>query len=100
MENALRHGEHVTKISFRSVKHPDGLMIIYEDNGIGIPEKDKDCIFFKGLGKNSGLGLFLIQEILAITGITIRENGEPGKGARFEIFVPAGVFREVTDSQE
>ncbi len=100
MENALRHGGHVTKISFRNVKHPDGLLIIYEDNDTGIPQKDKDCIFVKGMGKNSGLGLFLIKEILAITGITIRENGEPGKGARFELFVPAGMHREVTDSGE
>jgi hypothetical protein len=25
--------------------------------------------------------------------MTIRENGEPGKGARFEILVPKGAFR-------
>jgi len=37
--------------------------------------------------------LFVIHEILAITGITIRETGEPGKGARFEILVPAGAYR-------
>jgi len=41
-----------------------------------------------GLGKNIELGLFLSQEILAISGITINENGEAGKGARFEIKVP------------
>jgi len=34
-----------------------------------------------------GLGLFLSREILAITGITITETGEPGNGARFEIAV-------------
>jgi signal transduction histidine kinase len=37
--------------------------------------------------------LFLSREILAITGITITENGEPGKGARFEITVPKGAWR-------
>ena len=30
---------------------------------------------------------------LAITGMTITENGEPGKGARFEIHVPADGYR-------
>jgi hypothetical protein len=35
----------------------------------------------------------LSKEILAITGITIAENGEPGQGALFEIMVPKGVFR-------
>jgi len=37
--------------------------------------------------------LFLSQEILSITGITITETGEPGKGARFEITVPKGGYR-------
>ena len=59
----------------------------------GIPRKDKERLFVKGFGKNTGLGLFLSREILAITGITITENGEPGKGARFEISVPKGMYR-------
>jgi hypothetical protein len=43
--------------------------------------------------------LFLIREILSITGITIDENGEPGRGARFEITVPNGTYRFVTDQK-
>ena len=39
------------------------------------------------------MGLFLAREILSVTGITIRETGEPGKGARFEISVPKGAYR-------
>jgi hypothetical protein len=35
----------------------------------------------------------LIREILAITGTTIVETGEPGKGARFEITWPVGQYR-------
>jgi len=38
-------------------------------------------------------GLFFIREILDITGITITETGEPGKGARFEMKVPNGMWR-------
>jgi hypothetical protein len=37
--------------------------------------------------------LFLSREILTITGITIIENGIPGKGSRFEITVPKGAYR-------
>jgi len=37
-------------------------------------------------------GLYLMGEILAITGITITENGVPGKGARFERVVPKGIW--------
>ena len=38
-------------------------------------------------------GSYPMREILAITGITITENGTPGKGARFEIAVPKGMYR-------
>jgi hypothetical protein len=44
-------------------------------------------------GKISGLGLALSREILSITGITIRETGEPGEGARFEMVVRKGATR-------
>jgi signal transduction histidine kinase len=50
-------------------------------------------IFEQGVDKHTGLGLFLEREILSITDITITKNGEPGKGARFEITVPKGMYR-------
>jgi sensor histidine kinase regulating citrate/malate metabolism len=52
-------------------------------------------LFERGKGKNTGYGMFLIREILAITGFTITETGEPAGGARFEIAVPGGSFRVV-----
>ena len=58
-----------------------------------MPPSDKKKIFSKGFGKNTGLGLFLVQEILSITGISIRETGEYQKGARFELSVPHGAYR-------
>ena len=64
-----------------------------EDDGTGIPAEEKEKIFERGYGKNTGLGLFLTREILGITGITIRETGIPGKGARFEIAVPTAAYR-------
>jgi signal transduction histidine kinase len=70
------------------------LLIYCEDDGVGISDADKKKLFTRGFGKHTGLGLFLSREILAITGITITENGEPGKGARFEITVPAGMWKK------
>ncbi|MGD0079063.1 MAG: PAS domain S-box protein [Methanoregula sp.] len=92
-DNAARHGEHVTQvgISFES-RNGNGILIV-EDDGVGVPVADKEHIFRRGFGKNTGLGLFLVREILAITGMSIRETGEAGKGARFEIIVPKGMFR-------
>lgn len=94
IDNALRYGgDRMTEIHITSREEGGELVLVFEDNGIGILQKDKERLFTKGFGKNTGLGLFLSREILAITGITITENGEPGKGARFEITVPKGMYR-------
>ncbi|MFA4859662.1 PAS domain S-box protein [Methanoregula sp.] len=93
VENALKHGDSVTKIRISVVKNKECALITIEDNGIGVPPFDKEKIFTKGFGKNTGLGLFLVKEILSITGITIRETGEYRRGARFELHVPQGAFR-------
>jgi signal transduction histidine kinase len=98
MENSLRHGERVTTMSFSSRESDAGLVIAYQDNGVGITAGDKPKLFRKGFGKHTGLGLFLSQEILAITGITITENGERGNGVRFEITVPKEGYRVETSN--
>lgn len=94
IDNSRRHGERVRHISFSTRQdRPDDIALVYEDDGIGIPEADKEGIFKKGFGKHTGLGLFLTREILAITGLTIKETGVYGQGARFEILVPEGRYR-------
>lgn len=93
LDNSLRYGQKVTHIRFFTSQHLDGLTIIYEDNGIGIPDAEKKRIFSRGYGRNTGFGLFFAKEILSITGITITETGQEGSGARFEILVPWGRFR-------
>ncbi len=93
LDNSIQHGEHVTEIRVLSHRLEATLIVIWEDNGIGIPKGEKENIFERGYGKHTGLGMFLVREILALTGITIKETGIPGKGARFEITVPEGQFR-------
>ncbi|MDV2481838.1 PAS domain S-box protein [Methanoculleus sp. Wushi-C6] len=94
MDNTIRHGESATRVRVRYRPEEDGsLALIWEDDGVGVPAGEKKQIFNRGVGKNTGFGLFLIREILGITGIGIRETGEPGKGARFEMRVPRGAYR-------
>jgi len=92
-ENAIRHGESITEIQVTCTGQNGRATLVIEDDGVGVPDDHKTDIFEKGTGKNSGLGLFLVREILSITGISIRENGESGKGARFEICIPEGMWR-------
>jgi signal transduction histidine kinase len=90
--NSLKHGGKVTKVMVDCRETEGGIILSYADDGVGIPMEEKERIFDKGFGKGTGLGLFFSKEVLGITGITIKENGEPGKGARFEMFVPLGSY--------
>jgi len=94
IEDSLRYGgEQLTEISVAAEPGDQGLIVTYADNGIGVPDSDKERIFDMGFGKNTGFGLFLSREILALNGITIRETGVFGRGARFEIAVPEKACR-------
>jgi signal transduction histidine kinase len=93
VENTVVHGKGATLIRAGYTITGDDAVIFVEDNGPGIPEDKKEEIFRKGIGTSGSASLFLSREILSITGITIQENGVPGKGARFEIRVPKGSYR-------
>jgi len=97
-ENSVNHGCHVTRICICCQETREGLTIVYSDDGIGVPSEIKEKIFGEGFGKHTGFGLFLTREILSITGISIRENGIEGCGARFEILVPKGGYRINSDT--
>ena len=95
LENALRHGgDRLTWIQVSASETDGGEMVIrFEDNGIGVAADEKERIFTRFYGKNTGLGLTFSRDILSVTDISIRETGEPGKGARFEIRVPSQSWR-------
>ncbi|MDG6257953.1 MAG: PAS domain S-box protein [Methanomicrobiaceae archaeon] len=93
IDNALRHGGSLTAIRVSCEPQDRGCRIVIEDDGAGVLPEMKDVIFEKGVGTNTGYGLFLVREILGITGMSIQETGTHGEGARFEILVPAGRWR-------
>jgi signal transduction histidine kinase len=94
LDNAIKYGgAGISKITLSAQPSGSDMLIIVEDDGEGIAPDDKDHLFERGFGRNTGLGLFLSREILAITDIVIRETSAPGHGARFEIRVPEGKFR-------
>lgn len=86
-----RNGQVLT-IEIRSspVQNDQGETIGFRGIACDIPRREKELIFRRGYGKNTGFG-----EILALTNCTITETGTPGTGARFEIVVPQGTYRRI-----
>jgi CheY-like chemotaxis protein len=93
IHNAIRHGGHVTLITFTCREDPAGLLLVCEDDGVGIPADQKSSLFDRIVGGAGKFGLFFVREVLTLSGMGIRETGIPGKGARFEITVPVGAYR-------
>ena len=96
-ENSVRHGGgHVSRFEVSTREGSDGdLVVVFEDNGVGVKDADKQKIFEYGVGSHTGIGLSLSRDILQMTGIRIAETGTAGKGARFEITVPRGAWRSL-----
>ncbi len=100
-ENSMMHGDHVTCIRVWCMATLDRVTILFEDDGRGIPQEKKEQIFLRDEGPRASIGnLIFVREILDITGITIRETGDPTKGARFEIGVPNGGWRRNPGSDQ
>jgi len=97
MESILKLGVHVTWIALDYVETSSGLLITIAADGESVPPDEKEQIFERDAGNSTGQGLFLVQQIFSITGITIRESGEPGKGMLFEIHVPTGAYHLTGD---
>ncbi|OPX66300.1 MAG: Histidine kinase-, DNA gyrase B-, and HSP90-like ATPase [Methanoregulaceae archaeon PtaB.Bin056] len=93
LENSIVHGKKVTSIRVISREREGDLSITYEDDGIGIPDKEKTLLFEWGHGIHKAHSLFLSRQMLAITDISISETGTYGRGAKFELRVPAGKWR-------
>jgi PAS domain S-box-containing protein len=93
VDNSIRYGEKVSEIHVSFDESNGSGKIIFEDNGTGIPAAQKTRIFSKDAGKTAGFGLFISKEILGYHDISIKETGEPGEGARFEIEVPRARYK-------
>ena len=68
------------------------IKIVYEDNGPGIPDKEKKEVFeafFTHKAGSSGLGLAIVHRIIEQHGGKIFEDGVYNQGVRFNIILPS-----------
>jgi PAS domain S-box-containing protein len=93
IENTLKHGKKATGIRISCQDTAAGLLLLYEDDGVGISMEKKKDLFVRGVGSATGFSLFFVHDILEISDMRIQETGTPGTGVRFEISVPRGLYR-------
>ncbi len=91
-DNALVYCETITTVQVHATEEADGLLLTWDDDGIGFLPGAKVNALLRGVGKKTGLGHFLVREILSIMGITITETGEYGSEARFSMKIHGGVL--------
>lgn len=92
---SIQYNDIVQTVKLCSNKMNDSLIITYEDDGKGIRNTEKNCIFDRNFKGKYGSNFFLVKEILSMTEILIRETGKEEDGVKFEIIIPSGRYRRV-----
>ena len=90
IDNTLTYGEKTRQIKIHyNTLNTDKLELVYEDDGVGIPDNMRSNLFKEGVtsGKGTGYGLFMIKRICEVYGWTILETGKQGKGAQFTMTI-------------
>src|SRR5262249_878724 len=94
LDNAVKYSGDSNVVKLRAGADACGLSISVRDEGVGIREEDQPRIFerfFRGGGdgagrvKGVGLGLNLVQHIVAAHGGSVSFDSEEGKGTTFTI---------------
>ncbi len=104
-EQMLRVFNNLIKNSIQAIPNPvegeikitidnnkTGYLITFFDNGIGIPEDQKEKVFYPNFTTKSsgmGLGLAMVKNIIENAGGSISFESEPGQGTSFYISLPA-----------
>lgn len=86
--------DHKPEIFVKTERQKKFIVISVKDNGIGIDPVKQHTVFtkYQRLEKSvegSGIGLYLVNEIVTNSGGKISLNSQLGKGSEFQIFLPS-----------
>lgn len=101
IDNAVKYSGEEPALWISTKNYKEGLMISFIDNGPGIPPSKQKAIFqkFNRLSKGNihnvkgfGIGLYYVKTMIEAHGGFIQVSNEPGKGSRFDIYLPDSRF--------
>ncbi len=97
LSNSIKYSNSKKEITVSTRRGKSNVHISVSDRGIGIPQEDLPHIFepyYRSHGNDTqnvagaGLGLAIVQHIVAAHNGTISATSDPGKGSTFEITLP------------
>ncbi len=103
LDNAFKYRRGVPVIKIKTWNRPTGLVILIQDNGLGITKENLKRIFEKFYRvptgnvhnvKGFGLGLAYVKKVLDDHGAHIKVESEVNVGTKFEIFIPLKSSKE------
>ena len=99
LSNAIKYTPEGGRVQLRAEHSGSSLVVVVQDEGIGIGPEDRPHLFEKFYRGSSaevrkqsgtGLGLALAKQIVLLHGGQIELESEPGSGSTFRIVLPVG----------
>ena len=98
--NSVKYRRGLPVFRIYTKKSENGVVLVLEDNGVGIPPEDVSRIFEKGFtGSNgrghersTGMGLYLCRELSRKLGIGIRAESRYGEGTAMVLEFPVSRY--------
>jgi two-component system phosphate regulon sensor histidine kinase PhoR len=97
LDNALKYSPDSPEITVETKNNDKGIILSVEDKGIGMSKSVQSKIFERFYRQSSGnihdvkgfgLGLNYVRAIIDAHKGSVTVTSEPGKGSRFDIFLP------------
>lgn len=97
IDNAIKYSIGAPELTLKTSNSDEGVIISIEDKGVGISAEHQQDIFRRFYrvstgdvhdAKGFGLGLYYVKTVVEAHQGSIHVKSQPGKGSRFEMFLP------------